>query len=243
MDTPVRAKTHAEYDALSSALSGRLNWLRAGVLGANDGILSTAGLVLGVAGANPAPAVILTAGVAGLVSGALSMAVGEYVSVSTQRDTEKAAVYLEREELDAIPEQELDELTGLLQKKGLSRGLARQAAQELTRHDALAAHAEIELGIKPDELSNPWQAALASALSFATGALVPLLAAVFTPAAYAVPVIVIAVAVALSITGLTSAWLGGAPRVSATLRNVGGGLLAMGVTYGIGRWVGAQLPG
>jgi len=164
VDTPVRAKTHAEYDALSSALSGRLNWLRAGVLGANDGILSTAGLVLGVAGANPAPAVILTAGVAGLVSGALSMAVGEYVSVSTQRDTEKAAVYLEREELDAIPEQELDELTGLLQKKGLSRGLARQAAQELTRHDALAAHAEIELGIKPDELSNPWQAALASAL-------------------------------------------------------------------------------
>lgn len=243
MNTPVRPKTHADYDAISSALSGRLNWLRAGVLGANDGILSTAGLVLGVAGASPTPAAILTAGVAGLVSGALSMAVGEYVSVSTQRDTEKAAVCLEREELSAIPAQELDELTGLLQQKGLSRSLARQAAQELTQHDALAAHAEIELGIKPNEYSKPWQAAMASALSFATGALVPLLAAVLAPANHAVPVTVGAVVVALSVTGLTSAWLGGAPRVSATLRNVAGGLLAMAITYGIGRWVGTQLPG
>jgi len=222
-------------------MSERLNWLRAGVLGANDGIVSTAGLLLGVAGASPASAAMLTAGVAGLVAGALSMAVGEYVSVSTQRDTEKAAVELERTELAEIPRQELAELTRLLQQKGLSRGVARQAAEELTHHDALAAHAEIELGIKPDEYTNPWQAAIASAISFAIGALVPLLAVLLAPLANVVPITVVAVVAALSITGLTSARLGGAPLVPATLRNIGGGLLAMGVTYWVGRLVGTQL--
>ena len=239
---PSAAKKHAAYDAKSSEMSGRLNWLRAGVLGANDGIVSTAGLILGVAGASPTHAALLTAGVAGLVAGALSMAAGEYVSVSTQRDTEEAAVELERTELAAIPGQELEELARLLEKKGLSRETAREAAQEMTRFDALGAHAEIELGIKPNDYTNPWQAAFASALSFALGALVPLLAVLLSPLGSAVTITVIAVVVALSITGLASARLGGARLVPATLRNVGGGLLAMIVTYWVGRLVGTQLP-
>ena len=219
----------------------RVGWLRAAVLGANDGILSTAGLLLGVAGANPGFAALLTAGVAGLVSGALSMAAGEYVSVSTQRDTERAAVRLEHEELTQLPEVELKELAALLQKKGLSHATALQAAQELTQHDALAAHSEIELGIQPGQYTNPWHAAGASAMAFAVGALVPLLAVLLAPAPWLVPLAMGAVTLALLLTGVTSAHLGGAPRLRAALRNAGGGLLAMGVTYAVGRLVGTQL--
>ena len=224
-----------------AALSNRLNWLRAAVLGANDGVLSTAGLVLGVAGANASASALLAAGVAGLVAGALSMAAGEYVSVSTQRDTEKAAVHQEKTELATLPEAELRELTAMLQHKGLQPATARQAALEMTQHDALAAHAELELGIRPGQYTNPWHAAWASAVSFAVGALVPLLTVLLSPSAWAVPVTAAAVLLALVATGLTSAHLGGAPRVRAALRNVVGGLLAMGVTYAIGRVVGAQL--
>lgn len=232
---------HATFDGQSAAISDRLNWLRAGVLGANDGIVSTAGLILGVAGANPSQAALLIAGIAGLAAGALSMAAGEYVSVSTQRDTEKAAVALERRELAELPDEELRELAGLLEKKGMSRETAQQAAREMTRKDALAAHAEVELGIKPGQYTNPWQAAVASAIAFSVGALVPLLAVLLAPASWMLAATVVSVVLALCVTGVSSARLGGAPVARATLRNVVGGLLAMAVTYGIGRLVGTQL--
>ena len=144
------------------SLAARLNWLRAGVLGANDGIVSTAGLVVGVAGATTDRRAILVAGVAGLVAGAMSMAAGEYVSVSTQRDSEQALLAKERRELREEPEEELAELAGLYVQKGLAEDLALQVAEQLTEHDALGAHAEAELGIDPDDLTNPWHAALAS---------------------------------------------------------------------------------
>lgn len=235
------AQQHAAFDARASGISDRLNWLRAAVLGANDGIVSTAGLVLGVAGASPTHAALLTAGVAGLVAGALSMAVGEYVSVSTQRDTEQAAVALERLELAQLPDIELRELAALLSQKGMSKETAEQAAREMTQHDALAAHSEIELGIKPGEYTNPISASLASAAAFALGALVPLLAVLLAPVSQMVLITVIAVVAALCITGISSAVLGHAPVLRATLRNVLGGLLAMGITYATGRAVGAQL--
>lgn len=230
-----------DLQAEQAVTSDRLNWLRAGVLGANDGIVSTAGLVLGVAGANPSFSALLTAGVAGLVSGALSMAAGEYVSVSTQRDTEKAAIRSESAALSELPRRELDELTALLRAKGLSDTTAHQAAREMTQHDALAAHAEIELGLKLGQYTNPWSAALASALSFSLGALVPMAAVLLAPTTAVVPVTAAAVTLALVGTGAWSAHLGGTPRLAAVLRNVGGGLLAMAVTYGAGRLVGTHL--
>jgi VIT1/CCC1 family predicted Fe2+/Mn2+ transporter len=219
-------------------LSQRLNWLRAGVLGANDGIVSVAGLVVGVAGATGSRLAILTAGLAGLVAGALSMAGGEYVSVSTQRDTERAALELERWELANMPEHELEELTEIYLSKGLSPQLALQVAEELTAHDALGAHAEAELGIDPEALANPWHAAWASLLAFSVGALLPLLAILLPPGSARVPVCFVAVVIALALTGSVSARLGGASRRPAVLRNVGVGVLAMAVTYGIGTLVG-----
>ena len=239
--TSADERAGVDLAAERAVTSDRLNWLRAGVLGANDGIVSTAGLVAGVAGAGPTFGMLLAAGVAGLVAGALSMAAGEYVSVSTQRDTERAAVRSERVSLARRPAMELRELTALLRSKGLSEATAREAANELTRHDALAAHADIELGIKLGEYTNPWHAALASAVSFSIGALVPLLAVLLAPPDAIVPVTVVAVVVALIATGYGSARLGGAPRGRAVVRNVIGGLLAMVVTYGIGRLVGTQL--
>lgn len=230
-----------DLQAEQAVTSDRLNWLRAGVLGANDGIVSTAGLVLGVAGASPTFTALLTAGVAGLVSGALSMAAGEYVSVSTQRDTEKAAIRSERAALAELPHRELDELVALLRAKGLSDTTARQAAREMTRHDALAAHAEIELGLKLGQYTNPWSAALASALSFSLGALVPLAAVLLAPITAVIPATAAAVTLALVGTGAWSAHLGGTQKLPAVLRNVGGGLLAMAVTYGAGKLVGIHL--
>ncbi|MCA0436374.1 MAG: VIT family protein [Actinobacteria bacterium] len=223
------------------AVGGRLNWLRAAVLGANDGIVSVAGLVIGVAGASASRAALVTAGIAGLSAGAMSMAVGEYVSVSAQRDTERGILDLERRELAELPEEELAELTGLLRKRGLSEATARVAAVELTDHDAFAAHADLELGLDPTERTNPWEAAGASALAFVVGALVPFLAILIAPREVAVPVTVAAVALALAATGVTSARLGRASVPRAVLRNVLGGLLAMGVTYWIGRFFGAQI--
>ncbi len=224
--------------ARSAEISTRLNWLRAGVLGANDGIISTAGLVVGVAGATTSRTAILTAGVAGLLAGALSMAAGEYVSVSSQRDSERAALAVERRELADEPEEELAELTDMLAARGLSRELAREAAEQLTERDALRAHAQVELGINPDELVNPWHAALASLLSFTVGALLPLLAIVLPQPSGRVPVTVAAVLAALTLCGLVSARLGGAPPARAVLRNVAGGAVAMAVTYAVGTWIG-----
>lgn len=222
----------------SAAISTRLNWLRAGVLGANDGIISTAGLVVGVAGATTSRPTILAAGVAGLLAGALSMAAGEYVSVSSQRDSEKAALDLERRELAESPDEELEELTGLLVARGLSGEVAREAAEQLTERDALRAHARVELGINPDELANPWHAALASLVAFTVGAVLPLLAIVLPGPSWRVPVTAAGVLVALTLCGVLSARLGAAPAGRAVLRNVAGGALAMAVTYAVGTWLG-----
>jgi VIT1/CCC1 family predicted Fe2+/Mn2+ transporter len=195
-------------------------------------------MVVGVAGATSERAAIATAGVAGLVAGALSMAAGEYVSVSTQRDTERALLEKERRELQEMPEQELEELTDIYRGKGLSPELARRVAEELTAHDAFAAHVDAELGIDPDDLTNPWHAAIASALAFTVGAMLPLLAILLPSTALRVPVTFVAVVVALLVTGWLSARLGDAARTRAMWRNVVGGALAMLVTYGVGQAFG-----
>ena len=214
--------------------SGKLNWLRAGVLGANDGIVSVAGIVVGVAGATTDPTTILTAGIAGLVAGALSMAGGEYVSVSTQRDTERAMLDLEKHELKTMPEEEERELAEIYEQKGLSPKLAAQVARELTEKDALQAHAEAELKIDPDNLTSPWQAAWASLISFFVGALLPLLAIALPPVSFRVWACAAAVGVGLALTGLISARLGDADTRPAIIRNVGVGALTMLVTYYVG---------
>jgi VIT1/CCC1 family predicted Fe2+/Mn2+ transporter len=223
------------------SVASRLNWLRAGVLGANDGIVSTAGIVVGVAGATSDRHAILIAGIAGLCAGALSMAAGEYVSVSTQRDTEQALLAKERQELLDEPEEELAELAFIYQQKGLSPELAQQVAEELTEHDALGAHAEAELGIDPDNLTNPWHAAWASMISFTVGALLPLLTITLAAQSVRLWVTAFSVMLALGFTGWASARLGEADVRRAVLRNVAGGLLAMAVTYAIGQAVGTQI--
>ncbi|MFJ2610350.1 VIT family protein [Streptomyces sp. NPDC087425] len=230
--------THAG-EAHDGALGSRLNWLRAAVLGANDGIVSTAGLVVGVAGATDDRAALLTAGLAGLLAGSMSMAAGEYVSVSAQRDSELAALATERRELREQPDAELEELTEMLQARGLSRQVAHEAAVQLTERDALRTHARVELGIDPDALTNPWHAAWASFLAFTAGALLPLLAIVLPPAGGRLPVTVGCVLAALTLTGWSSARLGGTAPARAVLRNVLGGALAMGVTYAAGALLGA----
>ena len=230
-----------EHERHGGPLAARLKWLRAGVLGANDGIVSTAGLVVGVAGASADRSPVLVAGLAGVVAGALSMGGGEYVSVSSQRDTERAALDLERWELAQMPEHELDELTQIYRGKGLSDELAARVAVELTRHDALGAHAEAELGIDAQQRTNPWHAAVASMLAFTLGSVLPLLAIVLPGAGARVPVTVAAVTLALAVTGVVSARLGSAPALAAVARNVGVGLVAMTVTFGVGRLVGQAL--
>ncbi len=212
----------------------RLNWLRAGVLGANDGIVSTAGIVVGVAGASSDRTTILVAGVAGLVAGALSMATAEYVSVSGQRDSEQALLRKEAAELLDDPEEELAELAGIYVGKGLDARLALEVAVQLTEHDALGAHAEAELGIDPNDLTNPWHAALASLVSFSLGALLPLVIILVMSAQLRVGVTFAAVTVALAGTGYLSARLGHAPVRRAVVRNVLGGAVAMAVTFGVG---------
>lgn len=221
----------------TESTASRLNWLRAAVLGANDGIISVAGLVIGVAGATNDRQSLLVAGSAGLVAGALSMAAGEYVSVSTQRDGEKALIAKEIRELEEMPEEELEELTQIYQSKGLDRELAERVAVKLTANDALAAHAEVELGIDPDEYTNPWHAAWASMGAFTLGALLPVLV-ILLPNSINVPVTFLAVAIGLMITGAVSAHLSDANVRAAVLRNVLGGSIAMAVTFGIGSLVG-----
>ncbi|GAA1359000.1 VIT family protein [Arthrobacter koreensis] len=221
-------------------IAQRLNWLRAGVLGANDGIVSVAAIVVGVAGATSSTGPILTAGVAGLVGGAISMALGEYVSVSSQSDSEKALIAKERAELRDMPAEELDELTALYRAKGLSESTATQVAIELTEHDALAAHLSIELNIDQDDVVSPWHAAASSAAAFTIGAILPMLAILLPPADWRIPVTFVAVLMALAVTGTLSATIGGSSRLRATLRVVIGGALALAATYGVGVLLGAS---
>ena len=219
-------------------LAGRLNWLRAGVLGANDGIVSVAAIAVGVAGATTATAPILTAGLAGLVGGAISMALGEYVSVSSQSDSQRALIEKESAELVESPDEELDELAGLYEAKGLAPATARQVAVELTQRDALGAHLEAELNIDQDGIVSPWHAAGASALAFVIGGLLPLLAILLPPEPVRVPVTFAAVLLALAATGYTGARIGGSPVLRATARVVIGGALALSATFLIGSLLG-----
>lgn len=219
----------------------RAGWLRAGVLGANDGIVSTASLVLGVAASQPELGPVLVAGVAGLVSGALSMAVGEYVSVGSQADTEASDIALEKRELAHAPQFELDELTNIYVDKGLTPELAREVAQQLTAKDALAAHLNDELGINDNTRARPLQAAASSAVSFALGAALPILAVALAPTALRVELVLAVALLALVGLGALGAHLGGAPKTRAIARVVIGGALAMVVTMGIGALIGQQL--
>jgi VIT1/CCC1 family predicted Fe2+/Mn2+ transporter len=241
----VRAATEGREthpaEAHSGGGAGRLNWLRAAVLGANDGIVSVAGIVIGVAGATTARGPIFTAGLAGLVAGAVSMALGEYVSVSSQRDSELAQLAQEKRELAETPEAELTELTALYEAKGLSAATARTVAAELTARDPLAAHLDAELHIDPDDLAHPLQAAAASALSFTSGALLPLLAILLPPATLRVPVTFVAVLIALGLAGALSARIGGSNIRRAVLRVVIGGALGLAFTYGVGHLFGTAI--
>lgn len=236
--SPSSALHHLGEQHVGGRLRDRLNWLRAGVLGANDGIVSTAGIVMGVAGATTNLTTILTAGIAGLLAGALSMAIGEYISVSTQRDTEKAMLAKERWELEHLPEAELTELAEMYEAKGVEPELARQVAEQLTAKDPLRAHAEAELGIDVDGLAHPWHAAIASFVAFVAGALLPVLAIALPPEGGRIAVCVVAVTLALALTGAVSAWLGQAGLRRAILRTVGGGVLAMAITHGVGNLLG-----
>ncbi|MEW1975010.1 VIT family protein [Microbacterium profundi] len=230
--------TAHEGEPHGAGLGQRLNWLRAGVLGANDGIVSVASLVVGVAGATTDNAALLTAGLAGLVGGAVSMALGEYVSVSSQRDSERALITKEREELRTMPDAELAELAGLYRDRGLSDETALRVAEELTAHDALAAHLEVELGIDQEDLVNPWHAALSSAIAFTLGALLPLLAILLPPPEWRVPVTFVAVLIALAVTGAVAARIGGSPPLRPSIRLVAGGALALAATWLIGTLLG-----
>ena len=220
-------------------LSHRANWLRAAVLGANDGIVSTASLVLGVAASGASGAAIVTAGIAGLVAGALSMAAGEYVSVSSQRDAEQADIRLEERELRTDPQGELRELAGLYEARGLPPALAGEVAITLSRQGALQAHLRDELGLDQRRLARPFQAAWAPALSFSTGAALPLLAVALAPASTRVVVTVVVTLLALGGLGDLGARLGGAPRGRAGIRVVVWGAIAMAITAAIGALVGA----
>lgn len=208
------------------------------MLGANDGIVSVAAVVVGVAGATAELSPILIAGSAAVIGGAISMGLGEYVSVSSQRDTQRALIAKERAELEQLPDQELEELAGLYEVKGLSPSTARQVAAELTEHDALAAHLEAELGITEADVASPWQAAGASALSFLIGAALPMVAIIFPPADWRVPITFAAVLLALVLTGVTSARIGGARWLRPTLRIVVGGALALAATFLVGMLLG-----
>ena len=220
-------------------LSRRVNWLRAAVLGANDGILSTASLLVGVAASGASATAIVTAGIAGLVAGALSMAAGEYVSVSSQRDAELADLRLEERELRRHPDGELRELAGIYEARGLPAALATEVAEVLSRQGALAAHARDELGLDTGRMARPFQAAWISALSFSGGAALPLLAVAAAPAAARIAVTVVVTLIALGLLGGLGARLGGAPRARATVRVLAWGAAAMAVTAGIGAAVGA----
>ena len=221
--------------------TARIGWLRAAVLGANDGIVSTASLVVGVAAAQASSSEILVAGVAGMVAGAMSMAAGEYVSVCSQADTEQADLQRERKELSSDDVFERSELAAIYVQRGLDPELAARVADQLMAHDALGAHARDELGISETTAARPVQAALASAATFATGAVLPLLAVVIVPAGMAIPVVVSTSICFLSLLGSWGAWAGGAPVVRAAVRVTLWGILAMALTAGVGALFGASV--
>lgn len=216
----------------------RVGWLRAAVLGANDGIVSTASLIVGVAAADAARSTVLTAGTAGLVAGALSMAAGEYVSVGSQRDTEAADLAQERRELATDPVSELNELTRIYERRGLDHSLARQVAEQLTAHDALGAHVRDELGLTEVAVARPLQAAASSATSFTVGGALPLLMAIIAGGATRVWVVAVAAVVSLALLGAVGARLGGASRRIGAVRVAGLGAAAMGITAAIGAAIG-----
>ena len=222
-------------------LSHRTGWLRAAVLGANDGIISTAALILGVAASNAARDAILTAGVAGLSAGALAMGMGEYISVSSQRDTERADIAKEIWEHENVPERELTELTAIYMEKGLSHDLAEEVATQLTEKDALRIHLVEELGITEETIARPMQAAWSSMASFALGALLPLLAAALAPAGARIAITLVVAVLALFALGVAGAKAGGAKVGRPTVRVVAGGILAMAITMVIGKLFGAAV--
>jgi vacuolar iron transporter family protein len=222
-------------------LGHRVGWLRAMVLGANDGIISTAALLLGVAAANGTRSAVLTAGMAGLVAGAVAMALGEYVSVSSQRDSERSDIAKEQWELEHQADHELDELTAIYRAKGLEATLAREVAEALTEHDALRAHLRDELGIDGESLAKPFQAAWSSALSFSIGAAVPLVAASIAAKAARIGTVIGVAMVALVVLGYVGARVGGAQPGRPIARVVVGGAIAMAVTMLVGKAFGAAV--
>jgi len=234
MASPIHTEPH------DPNFAARLNWLRAGVLGANDGIVSIAALVVGVAAATSELGPIVIAGVAGVLAGSISMALGEYVSVSSQRDSEAALIEREKRELREQPEEELQELAEIYEAKGLSAATARAVAEELTANDPVKAHLEAELGITEQQLTNPWHAAISSAVSFLAGALLPMLAVIFTPVEWRIPVTVLASLVALVITGGLGAYLGRSPMLRPIIRVAVGGGIALAVTWAIGALIGGS---
>lgn len=239
---PIDASVAAAHQASEHHLGHRTAWLRAAVLGANDGLISTAALMVGVAAADSSRSAILLAGVAGLTAGALSMAAGEYVSVASQRDAELAELERERAELAASPEAERAELAGIYRKRGLSAELAERVADELSqKQDQLAIHARDELGFDINALANPLQAALSSAASFVVGAVVPILVVIASSATLRLPAVIASTLVALVALGATGASLGGAPQARAAMRVLAGGVLALGISLAVGRLTGAAL--
>ena len=222
-----------ESEPHNAGIAGRLNWLWAGVLGANDGIVSVAAIAVGVAAATTDTAAIVPATLAALVGGAISMALGEYVSVSSQSDSERALIRKEEDELRRMPAEELDELTALYRARGLSDATARQVAVELTERDALRAHLSAELNIDPDDIVSPWRAAAASAAAFLAGGILPMLT-ILLPAAVRVPITFAVVLAALAATGAIGARIGGSPVARGTARVVVGGAIALAATFAIG---------
>ncbi|WP_296139877.1 VIT family protein [uncultured Tessaracoccus sp.] len=241
-DSPADTSTPAHRDDRPSVgdTAQRLNWLRAGILGANDGIVSTAAVVVGVAGATPQLGPLLVAGAAAVSGGAISMALGEYVSVASSSDAQRALIAKERRDLRRHPDRELRALADVYERKGLSRKTAERVAVELTDHDAIGAHLDAKLHLSEGEVVSPWHAAFASFVSFLLGALLPLLVAVLVPVPAKVPVTFVSVLLALAITGYTGARLGDARPVRAMVRVVLGGALALTATFLIGSLLGTQ---
>lgn len=224
----------SDYEPHRVSHLAKLNWLRAGVLGANDGIVSIAALLVGVAAATTDTGPILIAGVAGLAAGAISMGLGEYVSVSSQRDSELALIEKEKQELIDQPEVELAELAAIYEHKGLSHATAKKVAQELTDHDPIRAHLEAELNILEAHIVNPWAAALSSMISFFAGALLPFLTVIFAAEQFRIPATIVASIIALGATGAAGAYLGGSSMWKSVIRVVIGGAAALAVTFAIG---------
>lgn len=233
-------RAHARNLSTTGVIAQRLNWLRAGVLGANDGIVSVAAVVVGVAGATQGTGPIVTAGMAALVGGAISMALGEYVSVSSQSDSQRSLIAAKRESLRRTPERNLRHLATVYEGKGLSPATAAQVAAELTEHDALGAHIAVELNLAEADVVSPWHAAFASAIAFTLGAILPMLAILLPSEGIRVPVTFAAVLLALGVTGWIGATIGGGSRVKAASRVVAGGALALAATFAIGSLLGSS---